>query len=88
MIEDLKTHLVHYLVLILILGSGFLAFWYFTKDSVSQFLAILTTAFSYLVWGIIHHWLEDNLNLKIVVEYILFAALGVAIFSLVLKGGI
>lgn len=41
-------------------------------------------AFIYLLWGIIHHYKLKNLRLRIVLEYVLVAILGVAIVSTLL----
>lgn len=38
---------------------------------------------AYVVWGIIHHWHRGDLHLKIVLEYLGLAILGVTVvFSL------
>ena len=44
-------------------------------------------ALFYVIWGILHHFINHELNKKIVVEYILIATLGVAIMFFLLKGG-
>lgn len=38
-------------------------------------IVIVVMAAVYIAWGIIHHLFEENLNFKIVVEYVLIAIL-------------
>lgn len=81
MIEDIKAHFWHYSILILILTIGGIAFFNST-DKMVKFQVGSLTALGYIFWGIFHHLLEKNLNLKIVVEYSLMG-----ILSIVLLGG-
>lgn len=81
--EDIKVHIVHYIILFIILAFGFLAFFYFSFDKNAQRIIIGALSLSYLSWGIIHHFLEKNLNWKIVVEYTL-----IALLTFVLIGGL
>lgn len=86
MLEDLESHTIHYLMLIIILCLGFGSFLYFSFDRHTQFIIGILTCLSYAVWGIAHHYAENNLNWKIVVEYSIFAALAMAIIdSLILR---
>ena len=41
--------------------------------------ALLLGVGAYLVWGIIHHWHRRDLRLKVVLEYLGIAVLGMAI---------
>lgn len=41
--------------------------------------ALLLGVGAYLVWGIIHHWHKKDLHLKVVLEYLGIAVLGLAI---------
>lgn len=41
-------------------------------------------AFTYVIWGIIHHLRVKNLNFRIMLEYFLVAILGIAIVSTLL----
>lgn len=43
------------------------------------YLAVIALATVYVLWGIIHHALRRDLHLKIVLEYLGIAILGVAI---------
>lgn len=86
MLEDLKSHKIHYLMLIIILCLGFGSFLYFSFDRQTQLIIAVLTSASYVIWGIVHHYAENNLNWKIVVEYTLFSLISLAvILSLVLR---
>lgn len=86
MLEDIRSHKIHYLMLLIILIFGFGSFLYFSFDRQSQFVVGILTSISYALWGIAHHYGENNLNWKIVVEYSLFAALAIVIIeSLILR---
>lgn len=41
--------------------------------------ALLLGVGAYLVWGITHHWHKNDLHLKVVLEYLGIAVLGLAI---------
>lgn len=45
--------------------------------------ALLLGAGAYLVWGITHHWHKKDLHLKVVLEYLGIAVLGLAIIMTV-----
>lgn len=46
-------------------------------------VAVVGLAGIYIFWGVIHHWQRGDLHIKIVLEYLGIAILGVAlVFSL------
>lgn len=73
--EDIKTHLSHYLVLLVILNVGIGAFLFFSYSRNYQMMILLLTSLAYVLWGLIHHWFCEDLHLKVVLEYILIALL-------------
>lgn len=75
MFEDIKTHIMHYAILATILIIGFGSILIFSSGKQIQLFLIVATTILYAFWGIIHHYMEDELNLKIVIEYILIALL-------------
>lgn len=86
MFEKIKKHAGYYFLLFAILSIGlFLTF--SMQDKQSQMLVITFTAFLYVGWGILHHLLHHELTPKIVVEYVLMAALGLTLIFFLLKGG-
>lgn len=73
-------------MLIIILSLGFGSFLYYSFERQTQFTIAILTCLSYTVWGIVHHYAENNLNWKIVVEYSMFSALAIVIIdSLILR---
>lgn len=86
MIEDIKKHLLHYLFLAIILFFGFVVFLLVGFDKTLQMNIAVLTIVSYFLWGMIHHFLKDDLHLKIVIEYLLITALSlVLILSLLYR---
>lgn len=82
--EDIKEHFVHYLVLLFLLVSGGLAFFYFQRFPQAQIVSAFLTASFYVLWGVIHHYIEGDLHLRVVVEYMAVALLGfLVLFTLV-----
>lgn len=76
MIKDIKNHIWHYTILLLIIlvgGFGFLS----TSDKIVRFQIGVVMTLGYTFWGAIHHYLEKNLNFKIVIEYILIGLLAI-----------
>ncbi len=72
----IKEHLTHYLVLLFILGFGGWAFFYFQRFPQAQIVSAFLTASFYVIWGIIHHYQEGDLHIRVVMEYLAMALLG------------
>lgn len=82
--KDIKNHVVHYFVLFLILAFWLLGFRYYSYQPALQRMIVILAATSYAVWGITHHLLEKNLNLKIVVEYTVMATLAATLLLIMI----
>ena len=69
--KEFGKHLFDYLILF---TSGLL-FLFFLKinqgNKMYSFIIALMFCFTYIIWGIYHHYKLENLHLKNVVEYIL-----------------
>lgn len=76
-IEQKKNHIVYYLSLFTIFFFGFILITVTNYDPNLQLISLLMTSFFYVLWGIVHHSLHHDISSKIVIEYVLFAALGV-----------
>ena len=79
MFKDIKKDLGHYLVLLFILTFGTVAFFYFQRYPQAQIVSLFLTASFYVLWGIVHHYLEGNLHIRIILEYAAVAVLGFVI---------
>lgn len=56
-------------------------------DRKTQMLIVLGMGFFYVVTGVIHHLINHDLVAKIVIEYVLIAALGIAAAFFIFRGG-
>lgn len=81
-----RNNLLHYSVLVVMMNIAVGAFLFFSFNHTYQLIILLVTGISYILWGIIHHHLQDDLHLKVIVEYILVALLAeIIILSLILR---
>lgn len=76
---DFSHHFFHYLILLTILGGCGTAFFSFRNYPVIQLLVGIATALFYFIWGVMHHFVDHDLSLKIVVEY-----LAVSVFAIII----
>lgn len=76
LISDIKEHHGHYLSLVFILFCGGFAFVFFQRIPQIQIISLFFTASFYVLWGIIHHYLEGDLHIRIILEYSAVALLG------------
>lgn len=67
------------LVLVIMLALGVGAFYIVRPNRNLQLAAGIATAVGYVLWGIIHHVMEDDLHLRIVIEYVLIGAIAVVL---------
>ena len=72
-------HLMHYLILVVILGIGLVLFWFFTGLPNRQYAVVIAISSLYFLWGIFHHLVEGDLHGRIVVEYLLIALMAVVL---------
>lgn len=78
-------HFVHYLLLVLILITGFVMFLIAPQYNISRFCVIISTTSAYVLWGIIHHWVEKRLDVRIIIEYMLIGLLVISLLGLVVS---
>ena len=71
--KKFTRHLSHYLPLFGILVAGLLGFLLFSYDRAFQLTISIAMTASYLAWGLIHHYLHDDLNLFVIIEYVVIA---------------
>lgn len=80
-----SKHLAHYTVLLSILLAGFAGLVIFSYDPNFQTSVAIATAASYVIWGVVHHYLHHDLHWEVVIEYLAIATLGLIIlFSLII----
>ena len=88
MFDNFSKHAGHYISLILILALGFLLTSMSSSNRQLQIEIVALTTLVYVSWGILHHLLNHDLNMKIVIEYVLIGSFGLAIVVFLLKGGL
>ena len=79
-----KRHLVHYFSLFAILLVSIFGFYLFAYDRQLQMAIIIAAGLAYIVWGVVHHKVHDDLRLSVAIEYAVFAILGVVIVAAIL----
>jgi len=84
----MKKHLGYYVSFLIILaGSIYLVLQNQSdKSLVIKFVGLF--AISYIVWGVLHHMVHHSVTVRIVIEYIVVASLGVAVIFFIINGGI
>ncbi|HLD26933.1 MAG TPA: hypothetical protein VJB63_03185 [Patescibacteria group bacterium] len=82
--NEIKIHIFEYLLLTTIAVFFVFLLSLFKGESQSQFIIMVFFAITYLAWGIIHHIIHHTFHLKIVIEYILIAALGIFLLQILL----
>jgi hypothetical protein len=86
--KQLKNHFGYYLSLSAILLLG-LALIILTSPNIkSQGMVISLTVFFYILWGVLHHFINHKLTLRIVIEYVLIGALGISVIFFMTMGGL
>jgi hypothetical protein len=80
----MTTRRIDYCVLAII-AIAYLAF-VVNYQTVPRYIFIATIVFGiiYVIWGVIHHLKIKNFHTRVVLEYLLVAALGVALVSTLL----
>ena len=88
MYKKFKKHLGYYISLIAILVLGLILILLTSPNIKTQVIMVFLTVFFYVLWGILHHLINHELTLRIVIEYVLIGALGMSILFFMLMGGL
>lgn len=80
MISDISKHSNHYSVLAMIVSLGLLLFILTGSSAILQMLVVVLVSSTYVIWGVVHHHLLQDLTAEIVLEYLIIAVLVVAVF--------
>ena len=81
-----QASFIHTLILFCIVAGGLAAFYYVRPNASLQFTVGVITSIAYVLWGVIHHAIQKDLHLKVVIEYVLIAAIAIVLLATVLKG--
>lgn len=80
-----RRDFLHYLSLLLILLLGIGGFLIFRYQPSLRLLAVGLAVAGYILWGVVHHYLEDRLQWDVVGEYILVGILALLLLLLTLR---
>lgn len=80
-----REHTVYYFLEAVLLSSGFFVL-LLTENAYNQGVLLLALLFMYIVIGAIHHKVSHDINLKIMLEYVLISALVFSVFLLFKSG--
>lgn len=69
----------HYTPLFAIILLGFLGFYLFPYDRSFQTAVVLATAAGYVSWGLIHHYIHQDLHTSVILEYVAIGIVGVIV---------
>jgi hypothetical protein len=84
--QETRHNLLHYSVLVVMMNIIVGAFLFFSFEQLYQMIIVLIAGIAYVLWGIIHHQVNDDLHSKVIFEYVLVALLAeLIIFSLILR---
>ena len=72
-------HLLYYLSLATILTAGVLVAGYMHGQKQTQIAIVILIAIFYVIWGVVHHIAEHSFSIKVVLEYIAIATLGISL---------
>ncbi len=81
----MKKSLMHYIVLLIILGAGIASFYYVQGNATLQLAIGIVVSISYVFWGIIHHILERSIHRRIVIEYLLIGAIAIVLLATIIR---
>lgn len=75
------TLILHIITLLLILVSSVWAFIHFKGLPLMQLYVVVAAVVAYIAWGVLYHFLNKRLTLKLLLEYVLVGALALLLFS-------
>lgn len=81
---EITKHLVHYFALAAISTSALWGIYSFYYDQAFQTAIAVSLGMAFVAWGVIHHHIHGDLHLKIVLEYIATAVLGIAVLLVII----
>lgn len=83
--EQIKKHSLYYFSLFLVFSIGIALFFQMSQDRQAQLTILTILTLFYILYGILHHLVNHDLNIKIVVEYLLIGGVGVSLVLLFFK---
>lgn len=85
--KDITRHLTHYLSLLGIIAVALWGFLSFPYDKGFQTAIALALGAAFVVWGVVHHHIHEDLHTKVILEYVAMAVFGVVVLLAVIWRG-
>jgi hypothetical protein len=79
--KEVRQKPLEYVVLCLVFLVGLILYFLAKQNSHSQRLVVYFMAAGYFFWSILHHYKRGDLNVSIVVEYLVMALVGIALLT-------
>ena len=79
--KQIKQNPIEYLALLFILVAGAVSFILFSYHPYWQRRTIYATSASYFAWSLYHHHRRGDLEVSIIIEYLLFALFAIILVS-------
>lgn len=86
MVKKKENHISYYIALVSI-SLLILVLVSLAPSKQLQMMIVVMGGIIYVSFGILHHLINHDLTVKIVIEYVLIASFGLAVILLLLKGG-
>ncbi len=77
LIENLRKHLGHTVLLCLFLLLGVTLFLAFAHEAQVRLIILAAVSISYAVWSMVHHYMRKDLSWSLAVEYIAVALIAI-----------
>ena len=87
-IKSRNVDLEYYISLIFILSLGLFSIILAAPNKNLQLILVLLTTLFHILFGIVHHLINHDLRIRVVVQYIVIGALGITVIFFFLKGGL
>jgi len=78
-------HILLYIALFVSLALAGALLFLFHGNPAQQLLVVVGVSLFYLVWGVVHHVLEDEFDFEVLLDYLLIAALVVVVYLLAVR---
>lgn len=85
MVANVKSHKVYYLLLAGMQVMGFILVLFAKGNKQLELAYIIISTFFYLIWALVHHYIHHDLHPKVVLEYSVMSALGIAVMYFFLR---
>lgn len=81
----MKSSWFHLFILLIILVLGTATFFAVAGNPTAQLVTAMITSVAYVIWGILHHAIDGDLHLKIVIEYVLVGTIAILFLYFVMR---